>query len=207
MENAGRGCAELILQQHRSTGNESLRVSILCGSGSNGGDGFVIARHLINAGAKITVVLFAEPQRYSGDAKIMLDCLAPLKTNILRWDDIQRDAQVESVIGFIDNQPCHWCVDALLGTGVHGPLRANIAQAVVTANGLPLKRFAVDVPTGLNPLSGQPGESVFNADFCGTFVATKSGFQNPAAKSYLGAVSVIDIGFTPASCVWEPPLG
>jgi len=205
MENAGRGCAELILQQHRSTGSESLRVSILCGCGNNGGDGFVIARHLINASAKVTVVLFAEPHRYSGDAKIMLDCLAPQQTNIIRWDDIQRDAQAASVIGLIDNQPCHWCVDALLGTGVHGPLRPNIAQAVATANGLPLKRFAVDVPTGLNPLSGQPSESAFKADFCGTFVATKSGFQNPAAKNYLGEVSVIDIGFTPASCAWEPP--
>ena len=57
MENAGRGCAELILRQHRSTGSESLRVSILCGCGNNGGDGFVIARHLINASANVTVVL------------------------------------------------------------------------------------------------------------------------------------------------------
>ena len=82
MENAGRGCAQLILQQHRLAGNEPLRVSILCGRGNNGGDGFVIARHLLNAGTQVTVVLFAEPQRYSGDAKIMLNCLAPLQANI-----------------------------------------------------------------------------------------------------------------------------
>ena len=205
MENAGRGCAELIIQQQRAADNEPLRASILCGCGNNGGDGFVIARHLINTGAQVTVVLFAEPQRYTGDAKIMLDCLIPLQANITRWDEIQSTAQTESVIGAIDNQPCHWCIDALLGTGVRGPLRPNIAQAVTIANRLPLKRFAVDIPTGLDPLSGQPGESVFKADICGTFVAPKSGFQNPAAKNYLGEVSVIDIGFTPDSCTWKPP--
>ena len=205
MENAGRGCAELILQQHRFADNEPLRVSILCGCGNNGGDGFVIARHLFNAGAQVTVVLFAEPQRYTGDAKIMLDCLAPLQANITHWDEIQSAAQAEAAIGTIDSKPCHWCIDALLGTGVRGPLRPNIAQAVTAANRLPLRRFAVDVPTGLDPLSGQAGESVFNADFCGTFVALKSGFQNPAAKNYLGEVAVIDIGFTPNSCTWEPP--
>ena len=205
MENAGRGCAELILQQHRFADNEPLRVSILCGCGNNGGDGFVIARHLFNAGAQVTVVLFAEPQRYTGDAKIMLDCLAPLQANITHWDEIQSAAQAEAAIGTIDSKPCHWCIDALLGTGVRGALRPNIAQAVATANRLPLKRFAVDVPTGLDPLSGQAGESVFNADFCGTFVALKSGFQNPAANEYLGEVAVVDIGFTPNSCTWEPP--
>ena len=202
MENAGRSCAELILQQHRY---EPLRVSILCGCGNNGGDGFVIARHLLNAGAQVAVSLFAEPQRYTGDAKIMLDCLVPLQANITHWDETQSAAQAEAAIGAIDNQPCHWCIDALLGTGVRGPLRPNIAQAVTTANRLPLKRFAVDVPTGLDPLSGQAGESVFKADFCGTFVASKSGFQNPAAKNYLGEVAVIDIGFTPKSCNWDPP--
>ena len=205
MENAGRGCAERILQQNRSTGNEPLRVSILCGRGNNGGDGFVIARHLLNAGAQVAVVLFAEPQRYTGDAKIMLACLAPLQPTVAHWSEIQSDAQAEIAIGSIDDQPCHWCVDALLGTGVRGSLRPKIAQAVTTANRLPVKRFAVDVPTGLDPLSGQPGESVFKADFCGTFVALKSGFQHPAAKNYLGEVAVIDIGFTPKSCNWDPP--
>jgi len=205
MENAGRGCAERLLQQHRSAGNEPLRVSVLCGPGNNGGDGFVIARHLLNADAQVTVVLFAEPQRYSGDAKIMLDCLAPLQPNITHLDEKQSAAQAETVIGTINNQPCHWCVDALLGTGVQGPLYSNIAQAITIANRLPLKRFAVDVPTGLDPFSGQPGESVFKADFCGTFVATKSGFENPAAKNYLGEVAVIAIGFTPNNCGWQPP--
>lgn len=206
MENAGRGCAQLILQQHNeSAATEPLRVSILCGSGNNGGDGFVIARHLINAGAKITVVLFATPQQYIGDAKIMLDCLAHLNLNIILWDDIQDDIQAESTIGTIDNQACHWCVDALLGTGVRGPLRPNITQAVTIANRLPLKRLAVDVPTGLDPASGKPGETVFHADHCATFVSQKTGFQNLLAKKFLGEVSVIDIGFTPNSCNWTPP--
>ena len=205
MENAGRGCAQLILQQHRKFApNEPLYASILCGSGNNGGDGFVIARHLINAGARVSVVLFAATEQYTGDAKIMLDCLTPLIPNIIRWNENHDDSQIESVIGSIDSQPCNWCVDALLGTGVRGPLRPHIAQAITVANRLKLKRFAVDIPSGLDPITGQPDDTVFRADFCGTFVDQKTGFANPVAKTYLGLVSVLDIGFTPNSCHWDP---
>ena len=206
MENAGRGCAELILKMHKeSTPDDTLRATILCGSGNNGGDGLVIARHLNNAGASVSVVLFANPQRYSGDAKIMLDCLAPVHVKPILWDANQTDTQAEAIIGTIDNQRCHWCVDALLGTGAHGPLRPAMARAVAVANRLKLRRLAVDIPTGLDPVSGQPGESVFIADHCATFVDLKAGFMNPQAKSCLGEVSVIDIGFTPESCNWNPP--
>ena len=207
MENAGRGCAELILKLHKeSTSDDTLLATILCGSGNNGGDGFVIARHLSNAGASVTVVLFANPQRYSGDAKIMLDCLTPLQPKPVLWDANQTDEQAEAFIGTIDNQRCTWCVDALLGTGAQGPLRSAMAQAVTVANRLKLKRFAVDIPSGLDPVSGQPHDPVFLADHCGTFVAKKTSFQNPKAERCLGEVTVIDIGFTPASCDWAPPL-
>ena len=205
MENAGRGCAQQILELHKeSTPDEMLRATVLCGSGNNGGDGFVIARHLVNAGASVKVLLLASPEQYSGDAKIMLDCLKPVKLQSILWDAEQTDAQVESIIGGFDNQASHWCVDALLGTGARGPLRPAMAQAVAAANRLKLRRFAVDIPTGLDPVSGQPGDPTFNADYCGTFVDRKTGFENHQAEQYLGKVSVIDIGFTPKSCVWEP---
>ena len=206
MENAGRGCAQLILDQHRiSAAKEPLCASILCGGGNNGGDGFVAARHLVNAGAKIAVVLFSSADQYSGDAKIMLDCLAPLKPNIIHWNENFNDAQIQSVIGTVDGKPCNWCVDAMLGTGVRGPLRPHIVQAITAANQLQLTRFAVDIPTGLDPLTGQPYETVFQADFCGTFVDHKTGFSNTNAQACLGKVSVIDIGFTPTGCHWPPP--
>jgi len=206
MENAGRGCAQLILKLHKeSTPNETLRATILCGSGNNGGDGFVIARHLINAGAAVKVLLFAPAEKYTGDAKTMLDYLEPLRLQPVRWDAQQTDAQAEATIGTVGGQPCHWCVDGLLGTGTRGPLRPVMAQAVVVANRLKLRRLAVDIPTGLDPVSGQPDEPAFQADYCATFVDLKTGFQNPLAERYLGQVSVIDIGFTPKSCVWDPP--
>ena len=206
MENAGRGCAQLILDLHKkSADNDMLRATILCGSGNNGGDGFVIARHLINAGAVVTVVLFANRERYTGDAKTMLDCLAPLRTRQILWDVNQTDAQAEEIIGLIDHQRCHWCVDALLGTGAQGPLRPAMAQAVTVANRLRLNRLAIDVPTGLDPISGKPHDTTFQATYCATFVDLKKAFQNPQAATCLGQVSVIDIGFTPASCDWDPP--
>ena len=201
MENAGRGCADLILQRHKqSAQNDTLLATILCGSGNNGGDGFVIARHLANAGAVVKVLLFAAPNSYTGDAKTMLDYLAILQMSPIRWDANQDDAQAEQTVGSVNNQTCNWCVDALLGTGARGPLRPEMSQAVAAANRLSAQRFAVDIPTGLDPLSGQPHDTVFHADYCGTFVDKKTSFDNPLAKRCLGEVSVIDIGFTPASC-------
>ena len=206
MENAGRGCAQLILELHQQLiPNETLCATILCGSGNNGGDGFVIARHLINAGANVNVLLFALPQKYTGDAKIMLDCLAPLQSKPIIWDSQQTDAQAEAIIGAVDDQPCNWCIDAMLGTGASGPLRPVMAQAVTVANGLKLKRFAIDIPTGLDPVTGEPHDPAFQANYCGTFVDRKTGFENSLAERCLGEVSVVDIGFTPKSCDWSPP--
>lgn len=173
MENAGRGCAQLILKLHKeSKPNETLRTTILCGSGNNGGDGFVIARHLINAGAAVKVLLFAPTDQYTGDAKTMLDCLAALHLDPILWDEQQTDAHVQEIIGNIDSQPCNWCIDALLGTGARGPLRPALAQAVTAANRLKLRRLAVDIPTGLDPVLGQPDESAFLAPTTALLLST-----------------------------------
>ena len=89
---------------------------------------------------------------------------------------------------------------------VHGTLRPAMAQAVSVANQLKLKRFAADIPTGLDPVLGQPHNPVFQADYCATFVDLKTCFQNPQAADCLGKVSVIDIGFTPESCNWKSTI-
>jgi NAD(P)H-hydrate epimerase len=82
MENAGRSCAELIKEEldSRFCGNDkaasdAAKVCIFCGTGNNGGDGYVIARHLLNSGFKVTVVLCADRNKVKGDAKTNLDIL------------------------------------------------------------------------------------------------------------------------------------
>ena len=73
MENAGRSCAELIKEKIK--GSHTPKVSIFCGTGNNGGDGYVIARHLLNIGCKVIVVICGDRMKVKGDAKINLDIL------------------------------------------------------------------------------------------------------------------------------------
>jgi NAD(P)H-hydrate epimerase len=206
MENAGRNCAELILRvQNKLDPTSVVRATILCGAGNNGGDGFVIARHLANAGGEAKVIVFSDLPAYSGDAKTMLDCLQPLSIQAIQYSPTDGQTANARDIANIDDKPVNWIVDALLGTGAKGPLRSEMAGAVSIANELPVRRFAVDVPSGLDPTTGIPNRVTFIADHCGTFVDSKSGFANPLATPYLGLTVVMDIGFTPDSCSWIPP--
>lgn len=206
MENAGRNCSDFIVREHAIAGQDQpLRSTILCGGGNNGGDGFVIARHLVNAGGQVKVIRFKDHDQYSGDSKTMLHCLQPIKQSTIRFPPDADNQDLTELIGTVEGQPVHWIVDALLGTGAVGDLRPDMAAAVLVANQLPAVRFAVDVPSGLDPLTGNPSITVFQADLCGTFVASKTGFANPIAQPYLGKTVVLDIGFTPACCHWRAP--
>lgn len=206
MENAGRNCADFILRQHADSAQKHrVRATILCGGGNNGGDGFVIARHLLNAAAQVQVIHFPDRDRYSGDARTMLDWLSLVDHTAIRFPATEEKQALRQLIGFVDGQPVNWIVDAMLGTGANGDLKTDMASAVQVANGLDAIRFAVDVPSGLDPSLGTPTKTVFRADYCGTFVAKKTGFSNPLAQPYLGSTRVLDIGFTPASCGWSPP--
>ena len=91
------------------------------------------------------------------------------------------------------NNP-EWIVDALLGTGATGDPRSPISVLIQAANTTRARRLAVDLPSGLDCDTGIPGTPTFRADHTCTFVAPKIGFANPAAKEYLGTVSVHDIG-------------
>lgn len=87
-----------------------------------------------------------------------------------------------------------WIVDALLGTGTSGDPRPPLAGIIERLNACRAKKLAVDLPSGLDCDTGIPGTPTFRADHTCTFVAPKVGFANPAAKEYLGTVSVHDIG-------------
>src|SRR5438045_912663 len=110
MENAGRGAAELL----RALGIHS-RVIICCGKGNNGGDGFVIARHLDRSGVPVRVLLFARPEQLTGDAAINYQIIARSGLPI----DVFADAvDVEALRR--DLMAAEWVVDALFGTGLSG---------------------------------------------------------------------------------------
>lgn len=183
MENAGRGCVD-VLCELGVTGP----VAILCGVGNNAGDGFVIARHLDLQNIPVRILLLADPQRLSGDAAANFGIVR--KTDIPVHQLGESDDREMSELVF----DAEWIIDALLGTGAKGDPRPPMDRAIECANATDARRLAVDLPSGLDCDTGEPGTPTFRADHTCTFVAQKVGFENRQAAPYLGKVHVVSIG-------------
>jgi NAD(P)H-hydrate epimerase len=185
MENAGRGAAELLI----SLGVSGL-VAICCGKGNNGGDGFVIARHLDNRNVPVGVFLFAQPEELTGDALINYRIIAKAGLPMT----IHPDASFNDVTFGAELARSAWIVDALFGTGLTGAVRPPFDRVIAAINASKARVLAVDIPSGLDCDTGEPLGSTVRANHTVTFVAMKKGFANVAAKEWLGQVHVVDIG-------------
>ncbi len=195
MENAGRSCAELVKEKLAQAGHR--QVCVFCGTGNNGGDGYVIARHLLNAGVRVTVVLCGPRDRVRGDARINLDILERLGHAVEQLDPGAGDvrARVRALGARAD-----LVVDALFGTGLRGALEGEYRALIEAVNGLGRPILAVDIPSGLDCDTGEPLGTAIRAAWTVTFVAVKKGFlASPGASSYTGELYVASIGV-------EPPL-
>jgi NAD(P)H-hydrate epimerase len=196
MENAGRSCAELIKEKLSSI--TAPKVCIFCGTGNNGGDGYVIARHLINNGFKVVVVICGDRTKIKGDAKINLDILEklsqPIKTLDLNNSDIA--AQVKKLAGDAD-----MLVDAIFGTGLSGLLSSEYKKLIENINALSRPVLAVDIPSGLDCDTGLPLGAAIKAAYTVTFVAMKKGFLVAAkdVNKYTGEIFVASIGVEPTT--------
>jgi len=196
MENAGRNAAvaivDLLAKQCNLAVNQA-QVAILCGGGNNAGDGYVIARHLRNAGASVTVYAFKDPRKLTGDAGVNHHICAQMGVSIYSI------ATPEQLAAQAPNwAKAHVVVDALLGTGFTGAVRADLAGVIQRCNDLSgPKIVAVDVPSGLDCNTGQPSNATIQADMTVTFVASKTGFVADEALPYVGEVIVADIGTPP----------
>ena len=183
MENAGRGMAELLLRLGvRGT------VVICCGKGNNGGDGFVIARHLGIAGVAVVVLLFAAPDSLTGDAAINHAILVEAGQRVEVMLPLD-EARLQAALADAD-----WVVDALFGTGLTGPVRPPFDRIIESINASRARVLAVDIPSGLDCDTGRPLGATVRADHTATVMASKVGFVEPPAKAWLGEVSVIDLG-------------
>jgi NAD(P)H-hydrate epimerase len=180
MENAGRGTADVLCRL-----GISGPVVIVCGKGNNGGDGFVIARHLDLRGHQVRVVLLDDPDSFRGDAA--------LNYHVLSKSDVSIARAAAAALG-ATLQDAAWIVDAILGTGAIGEPREPYATAIdqLNASGVPI--LAVDVPSGFDCDTGQPAVHTIRAQHTCTFVAAKPGFLMPPAKPYVGELHICDIG-------------
>ncbi len=141
MENAGRSCAELIKED--LTGVEGAKVCIFCGTGNNGGDGFVVARHVLNDKITVRVVICGEPLKIKGDAKINLDLLTGFGQSIEQIDLGAADLE-EQVSRFTGGSDI--IVDAIFGTGLQGELRDEHITLIEAINRQGIPIVAVDIP-------------------------------------------------------------
>jgi len=184
MENAGRGCADR-LEQLGIRGP----VVICCGKGNNGGDGFVLARHLDLRGHRVRVLVWAEEEELVGDAgcnfRILRRCGVPIEIFGATHDPARLHAHLDDAA---------WIVDALLGTGAVGEPRPPINQVIAQINSAAAPIVAIDLPSGLDCDTGQPASCTVRAAHTFTFVAAKRGFVAPGAEQFTGQVHVLDIG-------------
>jgi NAD(P)H-hydrate epimerase len=184
MENAGRGCADL-LERLGIAGP----VAICCGKGNNAGDGFVIARHLESRGYKVKLLLWCQPSQLHGDAAFNYEIARRADIRVIECDGREGTDWLVAELRGVD-----WVVDALLGTGSSGAPRPPLDAVIRILNKPAAKRFAVDLPSGLDCDTGVAANPTFRANHTATFVAEKIGFQKTTAKPYLGVVHRLDIG-------------
>jgi NAD(P)H-hydrate epimerase len=184
MENAGRGTAELLCRL-----GISGTVVICAGKGNNGGDGFVIARHLEIRGHAARVLLFCDPAELRGDAATNYQVLVAAGQDRVEFGVVPDPERLRAELENAD-----WIVDALLGTGTQGQLREPYPTVITAINDARKKVLAIDLPSGLDCDTGQPLGPCLRAAHTATFVARKLGFDVPGAENFTGVVHVIDIG-------------
>ena len=186
MENAGRGAYEMLAAALRRRGG--IRVCVLCGPGNNGGDGYVVARHLANNGFRPLIVSTKPGAELAGDAglnwRIAREMALPMLC-LEAGDDVPEAMSSQG--------PFDAICDALLGTGVSKELKGLYAALVDWANSTDCYRLAVDIPTGVHADTGAILGTAFDADETATFGLPKLGlFLHPGTVN-AGKVTTVDI--------------
>ncbi len=187
MERAGAEVTRVIRGRHDVAGK---KVVVLCGKGNNGGDGFVIARLLKDAGARVEVFLFCEGEVLGGDAEVSFSRLAGSGVKVTELAERGNgDQKAEEKIS-----QASVVVDALLGTGFSGAPRGRIADAIHLTDATRGDLVAVDAPSGVNMLSGGVEGDAVHADCTVTLCASKQGLHLYPGREFAGEVIVVPIG-------------
>ncbi len=165
------------------------RIDIFCGTGNNGGDGFVAARHLMEWGANCIVWIIGDPEKISGDARLFYEKCRQLNQNF-------RIARTKSELDqYFDLEESDLVIDAMLGTGFRGAVRGITAEAIRLINKVSLPVIAVDLPSGVNGDTGQVEGDAIQAVLTVTMGFLKRGLLFFPGKRYAGEIAVVDLGY------------
>ena len=173
MERAGRATADVVAREYPN----ARSISVWCGTGANGGDGFVVARLLREAGRDVDVVLLGSEDRVRGDAA----------------ENLRRAR--EAGVPFVDAPAApDVVVDALFGTGFSGAPRREAAERIQALNDVAVPVISVDVPSGVDASTGEVAGAAIEATKTVTFHAPKVGLVVAPGRFHAGEVEVADIG-------------
>ncbi len=186
MENAGRGTTEIILNRFPREAN--CGVLVICGPGNNGGDGFVIARHLFQRGFPVKIFCLAEEEKFRADALVnfrVAKNLGLITGFVLEEKDLPKLEAALSQTGLI--------VDAIFGTGLAREVSGRFARVIELINRASKPVVAVDIPSGLSADSGKPLGIAVKATLTATMALPKVGQVVFPGKEYVGELEIVDI--------------
>jgi ADP-dependent NAD(P)H-hydrate dehydratase / NAD(P)H-hydrate epimerase len=187
MENAGRQVVAAIEATHGDL--LERQVAVLCGRGNNGGDGFVVARTLMQRGVSVSVFLLGRVADVRGDARINLEILGRLGLTVVEIDDSQAWE-----LHFSEVRDCSLIVDAIFGTGLNAPVSGLVESVIADVNASGIAVVSIDLPSGLSADASEPiGESI-EADTTVTLGAPKLPLVLPPAETRAGDIVIADIG-------------
>ncbi|HJM14561.1 MAG TPA: NAD(P)H-hydrate epimerase [Candidatus Nitrosopelagicus sp.] len=187
MENAGAAAVRRLIEKFGSV--EGKKILVFAGLGNNGGDGMVMARHLAGYNASVRVVLLGTPDKIKTEES---------KWN---WSILEKMKSVELMPRSLLNDPPQVdfkpdvIIDGILGTGITGEIREPSSSAMYFINEIDCFKIAVDVPSGLNPQTGEAANIYTKCDMTVTFHKMKQGI--PKRKDLTGEIFVEKIGIPP----------
>ena len=183
MENAGAAAVRRLVNKLENVASKNILIFV--GLGNNGGDGLVMARHLVGYGANVTVILLGTSDKIKTDESNW------------NWSLLQKMPSVKLLSGdsFDFNFKPDVIVDGILGTGITGDIREPYASAINFINKTNCYKFAVDVPSGLDPQTGETANIFTKCDMTVTFHKMKQGI--PKRKDLTGELYAEKIGIPP----------
>ncbi|MFH1624412.1 MAG: NAD(P)H-hydrate dehydratase [Pseudomonadota bacterium] len=186
MENAGRGATEIVERYYPRLPDK--KVAIFAGKGNNGGDGFVIARHLFNRGVNVKVYLLAAGDSLQGDAKVNFHIVRNLGIDLF---ELEGKNSLDLVRGEIKGYDL--IIDAIFGTGLDSEVRGIFREVIDILNQTDVPKVAVDIPSGLSADTGKILGNCIKANVTVTFGHPKLGLFIQPGSGYVGNLEVIDI--------------
>jgi len=185
MENAGCAVAQEIKRKLKKI--TKPRVAIVCGMGNNAGDGFVVTRHLENAGIKTATFIVGKPSQLKNDAainyKIIKRCKYPLFVIAKADAAFVREVKKADIV-----------VDAFFGTGLCREIKEPFKEIIEAINQHSKHTIAVDIPSGLDGTTGNIWGVAIKAKTTVTFMCAKKGFYCNQGFRLTGKIKVVDIG-------------